>query len=244
MELEVERYLRTLARKDDLYYTNPARVKELTDDLILKDETIFQFIFMGDSNLSHCTALANWWIPVRSPCKVLDIGSGVGTCSVLLSRITNTNFTQFNIDQHQLDLALDIGPKVQGDMNEGLPFPDESFDEVVMLYSLGHAKLDHIMPEIYRVLTKKAGLFIYDIYFEKQIEAAMRFNYVAYNPYRVIEEAESAGFYNVRVGIPMGAIYRDITQTLPISQFSFYNPKPMIYRFAKESERASDELFS
>lgn len=235
MELESERFMREIAQTNDLYHTKPEDVRKITEILALKNEWVYHFFFMGTGVQEHMVCLSNWWIPPHARIKVLDVGSGSGVCAALLSKITDTQFTLLNIDEYQLSLTpRGFGLELkQGDMNDPWPFEAGSFDEVIMLYSLGHGKLDHVMEEAARVLVPKGGLFIYDTSMFKEIEAADRFRYVFYNPNRVIEEAERAGFFLARAGIPFPAKYRDITETLPRKEFEYYGPEPVVYRFIK-----------
>ena len=89
----------------------------------------------------------------------LGLASGGGQQMPIFSKL-GANVTSFDISDEMLSLDKMVADRegavlktVQGDMTEGLPFPDGFFDLVFMPVCLCYVKeIDSIFKEIYRVL--------------------------------------------------------------------------------------------
>jgi len=101
--------------------------------------------------------------------KVLDVGSGTGTMSILMKKAyPMADVTGLDGDPQILEIARgkarNLGLRIQFDqgMSFDLPYPDESFDIVLTSMMLHHLTRDHkqkTAQQMYRILRPGGGLF-------------------------------------------------------------------------------------
>jgi methionine biosynthesis protein MetW len=91
------------------------------------------------------------WIPVGS--KVLDVGCGDGVLGEMLIKEKNCNVYGIDLDEIGVREAIRKGVKaLVGDADEGLPYPDKSFDVVVCNELLEFVNSpDFVVGELLRV---------------------------------------------------------------------------------------------
>lgn len=105
----------------------------------------------------------------RTPCKILDLGTGSGLFPVLIKK----TFPRHNLvasdprcDVHKLRARLEpIGIQVEEKGFKGgapLPFADESFDVCLLLEVFEHLLGDpmYVLSELYRILTYQGILLL------------------------------------------------------------------------------------
>lgn len=102
-------------------------------------------------------------IDMKAGDKVFELGCGKGRVAAHLASITGAHITGINIDQGQLDNAIDFSQKnglaeqcnfINADFND-LPFPyaDNSFDCIYEIQALSLSRdLDKLFQELYRIL--------------------------------------------------------------------------------------------
>lgn len=101
--------------------------------------------------------------------KVLDVGSGTGTMSILMKRAyPAADVTGLDGDPQILEIArgkarrLDLEIRFDQGMSFDLPYPNESFDVVLTSMMLHHLTREHkqeTAQEMYRVLRPGGQLF-------------------------------------------------------------------------------------
>jgi SAM-dependent methyltransferase len=99
-----------------------------------------------------------------TPTRLLDIGSGAGVGAALIARTVGvTHVTCIDISFPALRQVRKRGfsPLVASAEGKQLPFPDHTFDIVILDEVIEHlVDTDSIMAEIHRVLTKDGQLLI------------------------------------------------------------------------------------
>lgn len=99
------------------------------------------------------------WFEGLKGLDFLGLASGGGQQMPILAKL-GANVVSFDISDEMLELDRSVAERegvvlktIQGDMTEGLPFPDGFFDLVFMPVSLCYVrKIDDIFSEIHRVL--------------------------------------------------------------------------------------------
>jgi len=104
--------------------------------------------------------------------KVLDVGCGRGRIAHHVASYSGAHVTGLNIDKSQLQLGREFAKAtgmesqlafVHGNYNDGLPFPDESFDALYHVQALTYAKdLPALLKDMYRVLKPGAKISFLD----------------------------------------------------------------------------------
>ncbi|UCE39126.1 MAG: methyltransferase domain-containing protein [Thermoplasmata archaeon] len=92
--------------------------------------------------------------------RVLDIGSGTGRFTLMLSKVTNSEVHAIEPSVDMLDKAMKKDKKKKVNWSKGkaeeLAFPDEFFDCVYMTFVFHHIKnRKKALAEIYRILKPK-----------------------------------------------------------------------------------------
>lgn len=111
-------------------------------------------------------------IQLRSGQRVLDLGCGTGTLTLLIKQANpNTEVFGLDADPKVLEIARGKNASVGMDiifdqgMSFELPYPDHSFDRVVsclMFHHLSHESKKATLDEIYRVLKPDGELHLAD----------------------------------------------------------------------------------
>ncbi|MGM0715399.1 class I SAM-dependent methyltransferase [Brevibacillus parabrevis] len=111
-------------------------------------------------------------IQLRSGQRVLDLGCGTGTLTLLIKQSNpNTQVFGLDADPKVLEIARGKNASVGMDiifdqgMSFELPYPDHSFDRVVsslMFHHLSHESKKATLDEIYRVLKPDGELHLAD----------------------------------------------------------------------------------
>lgn len=101
----------------------------------------------------------------RSPCRILDLGSGTGLGYELSRQLTNANYIGIDISQEMISVAKQKWPDaifLQQPMNDLTIFADNSFDFVISLFCAFSYEINtrQTVNEIHRVLKKDGIAFI------------------------------------------------------------------------------------
>jgi len=107
---------------------------------------------------------------IQPKMKVLDLGCGTGTLTIMLKRAHPTaEVTGLDGDPQVLDIARDKSRSTDIQWDEGLasslPYPDSVFDRVVTSLVIHHLVTDdkrRAFREIYRVLKPRGELHVLD----------------------------------------------------------------------------------
>ena len=104
------------------------------------------------------------YLDIKAGDMVLDCGCGEGFYTMIVSRLYDTRISAFDQDAEMLEKAASwIKDKarvkfVNGDIANGLPFEDNTFDKIIFSEVLEHLDNDYqAVQEIYRVL-KSGGI--------------------------------------------------------------------------------------
>lgn len=213
------------------YYTEKI-VKKFTDEVMTKGHLVLQIYKMADNDRHHAEILLNIINPPLNA-SLLDAGCGVGAISEYMSDIRpDLDFTLLNISPYQLSLCRDHFKKICADFHH-VPFPDNSFDVVMLNYSMGHARLSDLFAECHRLLNPNGILFIYDVEGEECEELTKQLNYTAHTIQALL--AATRGFKPEIVGRPVYATSRHMENLLDSKQYHeiFHDINPIIYKFRK-----------
>lgn len=104
--------------------------------------------------------------------KALEIGCGRGRITHHVASHTGASIIGMNIDPMQISIANKYANEtglsdrlqfIEGNMNDPLPFPDESFDAFYQVQAMTYAKdLKSVFKEIYRVIKPGAKISVLD----------------------------------------------------------------------------------
>merc|ERR1712048_1406367 len=104
--------------------------------------------------------------------KLLELGCGRGRISHHVASHTGANVVAMNIDPEQINTANAYAKEsgmadkltfVEGNMNDPLPFEDETFDAFYQVQAMTYAAdLTGVLKEIYRVLKPGAKISLLD----------------------------------------------------------------------------------
>lgn len=110
------------------------------------------------------------WANIQPNMKVLDLGCGTGTLTLMLKRAhPEAQVTGMDGDPQVLDIARNKsrGTTIQWDegLASSLPYPDSTFDRVVTSLVIHHLTKEdkrRAFKEIYRVLKPSGELYVLD----------------------------------------------------------------------------------
>jgi demethylmenaquinone methyltransferase/2-methoxy-6-polyprenyl-1,4-benzoquinol methylase len=158
----------------------------------------------------------NWIFPPKKPEKLLEILQCSDLCGKILevgggTGRTLTFFEPFSDDlwlvepsKHMLAQAKKKFPKLNTVFAyaEDLPFPDDSFDTIIVVDSLHHwDRQDEGLREVHRVLKPNGKFIIEEIhprwktgYMIERMEAWMKMYSTFYQPPELIKLLKSVGF--------------------------------------------------
>ena len=157
--------------------------------------------------------------------KVLDIGTGTGRIAFEVYKnigekgsVTGIDFEQQNIDfcnQKCKENGFDENIKfLNADLNNRLPFPDESFDIIYSRSVLMHIEnKEHVLKELFRILKPNGKILLHEVMFYDKLFRIHKFldkNCEKYQKYKEIEEL----------------VRNDIDD--PITNFDFYSLKKLL----------------
>jgi SAM-dependent methyltransferase len=144
--------------------TWPKPMPQLTDEqLRIRDDHMKRFheaisnTYGAISRFNHAYPLPS----VRPGIRTLEIGAGLGE-HLDFEDATKQEFVALELRQEMADVIAEKYPEAQtcvGDVEQGLAFPDASFDRVIAIHVLEHLpNLPVALDEVRRVL-KPGGVF-------------------------------------------------------------------------------------
>ena len=139
-----------------------AAVDKATHDLIGLGVRVFQVYRFADTEALHIRRLLGWADIPLDAC-VIDMGCGIGEVakSFSLDR-PDLDFTLVNISEFQLSYA-DPAHICLAASFLNVPQPDETFDCVLFMFSIGHEPAAPALAEAARLLKPGGVLFISDM---------------------------------------------------------------------------------
>lgn len=171
-QAEPERDKTRLAILRDYFIGGDGREFDTYRDPELYDKGAHSRLYRRDNLARGMADVAIAHMPHGEDTKVLDIGAGTGILTLELAQ-RNYDVTALDLFKPQLqqlgkkatEMALleHITP-VQADMNQGLPFADDSFGSVVSLRATRYVHdFDHWLGEVHRVL-EPGGSFVLPVF--------------------------------------------------------------------------------
>lgn len=168
-----------------------AQITAATRACIEAGEPIAQIFRFGTTDRDHVSALLSWLNPPVGA-NILDVGCGVGTVAAIMSDLRpDLTFTLLNNNQYQLSLCPEGMNQYCGDMH-GTLLPPDTFDAVMVNYSIGYADPERVFSEFYRLLKPEGVLFICDV--SAPADALNVLGYKTYQPEKMIATARLGGF--------------------------------------------------
>jgi SAM-dependent methyltransferase len=115
---------------------------------------------VGDLGFGRRVEIMLRWLDIQSGEKVLDCGCGEGFYSMVVSELyQNVNITAFDYNAELLKMAAGWTEKEKcivfqnGNIEDGLPFTDDSFDKLIFTEVLEHLDNDKkALTEVFRVV--------------------------------------------------------------------------------------------
>lgn len=176
----------------------------------------------------------NYAAPIRNPRNILDVGCGTGRWAREMAEqfprahVIGTDLQEPTTDERANAGGRELRPDnytfVPGNVFEGLPFGDASFDYVhqrLLFFAIPADKWQSVFNELYRVTSPggwvesvEGSLSLephgptYDVLTEKLLEAMVPRGMDPRYSSRIGEYMQQAGFRNVKVrkvGLPVGA---------------------------------------
>jgi len=141
-------------------------------------------------------------IPGDTPLRALDIAAGTGIISQELQN-AGYSVTAIDHDEKMLDFLRKKSPFIeakQADMNQELPFEDNSYDVITSVFGNRYIKdTDAFLKEIHRVL-KPGGVFVWPIFPNERPFWKMRNGIRQHTRSNfLVKDAQEAGFDEVEV---------------------------------------------
>ena len=202
--LDSDLHGRALARAP---YANDRAVGEATRSLAALGRRIFQIYLLAENEREHVLRLLELLAPGRGA-RILDAGCGIGGVAETMRQARpDLEFVLLNLSREQLALCPGTMARVAASF-EALPLRENSFDAVMLLYSIGHGRLDRVFPECARILRHGGVLFIYDLAAAAErdaIQFADRLGYVVRSPAAILSAAASSRFAIERATVGMRA---------------------------------------
>lgn len=144
-------------------YSDDATVADLTGQLTSTGVRLFSFFRLGATDMDHVAGVLDRMAP-RKGARMLDAGCGVGEFARLAAvQRPDVEFTLLNSSESQLAQCPAQMRKVAADFS-AMPFPDSSFDAILVDHAIGSCDLRKAMAEFARVLRKGGVLFIHDVF--------------------------------------------------------------------------------
>lgn len=119
---------------------------------------------VGDLGLKRRIIKLLAYLNIKNGDSVLDCGCGEGFYTMIISELYNVQITAFDFNAELLEKATTwVKDKekikfISGDIANGLPFEDDTFDKIIFSEVLEHLDKDYeAIKEIYRVL-KPGGI--------------------------------------------------------------------------------------
>jgi len=143
-------------------YYDDAVVKELTDSIVARGESLLQIFREHDDEREQATFLHRQAGPMPFD-TIIDAGCGTGAMARHWHAVDpSLKFKLLNIGAAQLAHADPDMEQSVGDI-EAMPYPPACANGVVFSYVLGHCDLDKALSEAWRVLRPGGWIFIYDM---------------------------------------------------------------------------------
>lgn len=143
-------------------YYDDAQVKELTDAVVARGESLLQIFREHDDEREQADFLRRQADPLPGD-TIIDAGCGTGAMARHWHEAdASLKFKLLNIGEAQLKHADPDMEQSVGDL-EAMPYPPACANGVVFSYVLGHCDLDKALSEAWRVLRPGGWIFIYDM---------------------------------------------------------------------------------
>lgn len=200
---------------------------------------ILQGFRLADNDRDHVRALLDRLSPLlgAGPKRILDIGSGFGEVARLMrEERPDLDFVLVNLNQLQLGYTPPELNRVRADLHV-LPFADDAFDAVMLLYTLCHADAAHALYEARRVTRPGGVLFVFDyarLRGDNRLMAERLFAH-AFPIEEIIDYAEAAGWIFIGADLPAGsdATFRRIYKNQSEYDAIFADLVPIIWAAAR-----------
>jgi len=143
-----------------MFYDDDSQVGFVTELLRKQGRNILQ-IFQKPTEQEQADYLLERFQPVGS--TVLDVGCGTGEVSRLMkNRRPDLDFILLNISPSQLRLCPSGMSQLLGDAHQ-IPLDDNSVDNVMACYVMGHLKKEQALKEFNRVVKPGGVIFLYEL---------------------------------------------------------------------------------
>lgn len=214
-------------------YGDEEAVRRLTLECVAAGHRVLQIHKLAEDDAEHVAALLDLMrLPERA--EVLDAGCGVGAVAELMQKQRpDLSITLLNVSPAQLSMCPDGFRKIEASFHD-IPALSASFDAVLFLYSLGHARLEVALAEAARVLRPGGVAFVYDLTAEDPSRVVQALGYVPHAVDRVKAAATSAGLTVERAFAPettVAQFVRFVGQSAYDAIFD--GVSPAVYRMVK-----------
>lgn len=143
-------------------YQDDAMTRDVTEYLVSRGTRVFQPHWLAEGEGDHVSELLKRMEPPPGA-RILDVGCGVGgVADRMMDLRPDLEFVLLNISEAQLAMCPVEMYRVHSSF-EDFAFPDQSFDVVMLCYSLGHMDLREALVKAWRLLKPRGFVFLYDL---------------------------------------------------------------------------------